>query len=105
MVSDTKQSYGQRWDVNNMHTNNHHGEVESLLNRLAVDLVGQVCKANIALKGLLDGSVGLWKDRLAKWRIVIGGLLRTNRRSWDFTRVQDLPLTNCYSLCVSEAHN
>lgn len=39
-------------------TNNHDGEVEALLDGLAVDLVGQVGKSNISLQLLAEGAVG-----------------------------------------------
>lgn len=35
-------------------TNNHGGELEALLNRLAVYLIWQVCKTNIALQLLAN---------------------------------------------------
>lgn len=35
---------------NGQHTNNHTGELEALFHRLAVDLIGQIRKTNVACK-------------------------------------------------------
>jgi hypothetical protein len=52
-------SIGKGWtSMDRFLTNNHDGEVEALLDGLAVDLVGQVGESNISLQLLAEGAVG-----------------------------------------------
>lgn len=48
-------------------TDDHDGEVEALLDRLAVDLIGEVSETDIALQLLAESAAQQW---LIKWTFV-----------------------------------